>query len=80
MCILQVLKFYPASVITGCGCSFTLCGAAAATQGSNTVQWHSFSNCSSNLTLAVPHNGWVLANVGALQQSVSAQPNDSCEG
>lgn len=33
-------------------------------QGSNAVQWHSFSNCSSNLTLAVPHNGWVLANVG----------------
>ncbi|WIA35582.1 hypothetical protein OEZ86_004003 [Tetradesmus obliquus] len=32
--------------------------------GSNAVQWHSFSNCSSNLTLAVPHNGWVLANVG----------------
>lgn len=34
-------------------------------QGSNDVQWHSFSNCSNNLTLALPHNGWVLANAGA---------------
>jgi hypothetical protein len=43
-------------------------------QGSNSVQWHSFSNCSSNLTLAVPHNGWVLANVGELSQPLHDQP------
>eukprot|EP00878_Enallax_costatus_P039923 GHUV01045862.1.p1 GENE.GHUV01045862.1~~GHUV01045862.1.p1 ORF type:complete len:417 (+),score=127.07 GHUV01045862.1:751-2001(+) len=34
------------------------------TLGSNTVQWHSFSNCSSNITSSVPHNGWVMANAG----------------
>jgi hypothetical protein len=44
-------------------------------QGSNSVEWHAFSNCSSNLTMPVPHNGWVLANVGELRQLAHAQPH-----
>jgi hypothetical protein len=40
------------------------CWCSVSLQGSNAVEWHSFSNCSSNLTLLVPQNGWVLANIG----------------
>eukprot|EP00879_Flechtneria_rotunda_P033023 GHRR01036539.1.p1 GENE.GHRR01036539.1~~GHRR01036539.1.p1 ORF type:complete len:804 (+),score=310.33 GHRR01036539.1:678-3089(+) len=32
--------------------------------GSNSIEWHEFSNCSSTMKLPVPHNGWVLANAG----------------